>query len=890
MSQPRIGNKDEGHRLKKREKIREKKSLGTDRRRHQFWALGSRPLPPGNFAARGKPPGGGAIQGPPLGGKSNSWCGIQAFVFPQSNWSSALKPSSIEHSEGVGSVFNNCVGSPEQFGSAKTVVQPPWFAETFIWLKIPTFETLGWFVPIGRVKVEGGYRVFCKARLIACRERLWSQGGYAPNHIRCTEPNKLIRPAGSRGAESVMDHSTEGRLDILEITVESIKEETAAIRRDLQRMMKRMGGGHSDHDEGSEGGSTSMNDNGGRTDNGGSNPNWRKRVDLPGFEGQEPHVWINRAERFFYIKKVAEEDKIELAYMSMEGSASYWFKIWRNKAKNRSWQSLKTTLINRFGGGLRGTIYEQLATLRQEGTVEEFTRSYEILLGQTSGLSEELSLGFFLAGLRDDIKGQVRIQDPKDLEGAIKIARDVDDVISRARGGGWNGVNLNAVGPRASTIVVRGEVDRQPLNRSGGMEGSGSNLREGLVTANSVRGGLVGGGDNWGRIVRKLPYPEFLKSREEGCCFRCGDPFAPGHRCSEKSLQVLLLAEDEADEEDGVTQGGNQQEERMELSACSAKGLTQPKTMKLTGKIGERRVVILIDCGASHNFVSRRVAAELELLLVIDTPPYTVSLGDGHQRVSRGRCEKVQIQMEEATVVEDLYVFELGGVDIILGMAWLAKLGDMVINWGKMSMAYVSEGKKLVEPKDMMKVVDADSWFLVWEVGQMEKQKRDACAGELTGEQQTELLAGLQTHYLGCRERESLPPPCDIKHTLVWDPGLVETEENGEWVDRTVFTTVGRYRTVLTIIGRNQSVFTKVGRSRTILGAIGKEEEEGKIVEEELPLPKPPDLKWWAVASGLSSDGNKMTKRSQETKLFGTNLEDKVVLWWGVMLGYRMIE
>ncbi|WVZ02679.1 hypothetical protein V8G54_023485 [Vigna mungo] len=81
LTKVKIENKDEGHRLKKREKIKEKKSLGTARRRrHQFWASGDRPLPPGGFAARGKPPGGrplslsgGAFQGPPPGGKVWAW-------------------------------------------------------------------------------------------------------------------------------------------------------------------------------------------------------------------------------------------------------------------------------------------------------------------------------------------------------------------------------------------------------------------------------------------------------------------------------------------------------------------------------------------------------------------------------------------------------------------------------------------------------------------------------------------------------------------------------------------------------------------------------------------------------------------------------------------------
>ncbi|WVY97734.1 hypothetical protein V8G54_029885 [Vigna mungo] len=76
LTEVKIGNKDEGHRLKKREKIKEKKSLGTARRRRQYLAPGGRPLTPGDFAALGKPPGGrplppsgGAIQGPPPGGK-----------------------------------------------------------------------------------------------------------------------------------------------------------------------------------------------------------------------------------------------------------------------------------------------------------------------------------------------------------------------------------------------------------------------------------------------------------------------------------------------------------------------------------------------------------------------------------------------------------------------------------------------------------------------------------------------------------------------------------------------------------------------------------------------------------------------------------------------------
>lgn len=77
-------------------------------------------------------------------------------------------------------------------------------------------------------------------------------------------------------------------------------------------------------------------------------------------------------------------------------------------------------------------MFEILATLRQDGTVEEFVRHFEVLMGQTRGVPEEQVLGYFLAGLREDVKGQVRIQNPPDLMEAMRIARDVEDAMVRA--------------------------------------------------------------------------------------------------------------------------------------------------------------------------------------------------------------------------------------------------------------------------------------------------------------------------------------------------------------------------------------------------------------------------------------------------------------------------
>lgn len=142
--------------------------------------------------------------------------------------------------------------------------------------------------------------------------------------------------------------------------------------------------------------------------------------------------------------------------------------------------------------------------------------------------------------------------------------------------------------------------------------------------------------------MSNLPYPKFLKRREEGRCFHCGGPFAPGHRCTERSLRILLLVEDE--ENVGNEETVDLEVKTMELSACLADGMTPPKTMKLEGWIGGRRVVVLIDSGASHNFVNRALVGELKLP-VTKTSPYPVSLGDRRKKFTQGRCDRIRLSL-----------------------------------------------------------------------------------------------------------------------------------------------------------------------------------------------------------------------------------------------------
>ncbi|TYK08795.1 ty3-gypsy retroelement transposase [Cucumis melo var. makuwa] len=66
----------------------------------------------------------------------------------------------------------------------------------------------------------------------------------------------------------------------------------------------------------------------------------------------------------------------------------------------------------------------------------------------------------------------------------------------------------------------------------------------------------------------------------------------------------------------------------VELSINSVVGLNDQGTMKVRGKLRDEVVIILIDCGATHNFVSEKLVNKL-LIPIKEKAHYNVILGSG---------------------------------------------------------------------------------------------------------------------------------------------------------------------------------------------------------------------------------------------------------------------
>lgn len=66
----------------------------------------------------------------------------------------------------------------------------------------------------------------------------------------------------------------------------------------------------------------------------------------------------------------------------------------------------------------------------------------------------------------------------------------------------------------------------------------------------------------------------------------------------------------------------------VELSLNSVAGLTAPGTFKIKGMVEDREIVVMIDCGATHNFIPLKLVEELNIPTT-ETTNYGVIMGFG---------------------------------------------------------------------------------------------------------------------------------------------------------------------------------------------------------------------------------------------------------------------
>ncbi|XP_052202680.1 uncharacterized protein LOC127808263 [Diospyros lotus] len=401
---------------------------------------------------------------------------------------------------------------------------------------------------------------------------------------------------------------------------------------------------------------------------------------------------------------------------------------------------------------------------------------FETLVVPVLEVSEAFLKGHFINGLKPEIRAEIKVLQPRGLDRIMTMAQCIEDknaaMLSCNRTFGPARCNFPT---HSTTIVIR----PPPI------QSRSPTLYSRVVSQASNKLSVAGSGSNV--PFKRLSEAERKAKREKGLCFRCDEKYLVSHQCKNKELHVMMIYDEEMEEE-GVkveTREGREEEvgqgsEVIELSMNSVVGLTTPQTMKLQGDIEGQPVVVLIDGGATHNFIAAELVQRLRLPR-IETTECGVIMGTGMAVQGADICKGVKLHLQNLQIVENFLPLELGSFDVILGMKWLAAMGKMRVDWKALTMKFQVGGlavtlqgdpslsKSLVSLKAMMKAFKENGEEMLFELGMMAVE---------FNESQVEVLSFLKEVLAEFEEvfttLEGLPPSRKKDHAINLLPSTVQ--------------------------------------------------------------------------------------------------------------------
>lgn len=271
--------------------------------------------------------------------------------------------------------------------------------------------------------------------------------------------------------------------------------------------------------------------------------------------------------------------------------------------------------------------------------------------------------------------------------------------------------------------------------------------------------------------------------RSKSICFKCKGKYFRGHVCPLKELQILTVVDGlelEVLEEEFAT-GVEVVEEVAPVLYCLSMnfflGKHSPKTTKLQGVVNRSCVVVVINSGASHNFVTPSLAAKLKLKLSQDTS-MEVMLGNGVSVHGSGVCKDVKFSLAEVEFQGNFIALDLGGVDVILGVEWLETLGLCEVDWKSQVWRFYYKGTQVTLQGDPS--LHYPSWSLKTLTIPTVKQQSDSQVMVLVStsvlpveKQMDPALSTVLTGFSAVFAMPTgLPPVRGNKHSITLLPGV----------------------------------------------------------------------------------------------------------------------
>lgn len=198
----------------------------------------------------------------------------------------------------------------------------------------------------------------------------------------------------------------------------------------------------------------------------------------------------------------------------------------------------------------------------------------------------------------------------------------------------------------------------------------------------------------------------------ENKCYKCHNPWVPGHRCREKAVHTITGEEvvypleawpvDTDDEVEVQMQelllqsfetDNKQEDVRISLHAIGeARSLD---LIRIQGEVNGVPVIALVDCGSTHSFVDPKVV-EKAGFKASQTKPMEITVANGSKMYCDEKCDGFTWVMQGQEFKYYLKIMGIGTYEMLLGGDWLKKVGPILLDVGSLALTMVKDGKKVV--------------------------------------------------------------------------------------------------------------------------------------------------------------------------------------------------
>jgi hypothetical protein len=156
--------------------------------------------------------------------------------------------------------------------------------------------------------------------------------------------------------------------------------------------------------------------------------------------------------------------------------------------------------------------------------------------------------------------------------------------------------------------------------------------------------------------------------------------------------ETIETAEDEIPVQDNTT------EEKATLASIN--GVPKYNTFRMRGVLLGQKVSVLIDGGASHNFIDSTLLKRRHIPTV-EFEGFKVEVASGSTMPCDRYIPGMKLTLGRHELVQDVYVMDLPDTSIILGVQWLSMLGPITTNYRTMEMSFTEEGGRKVVLRGM---------------------------------------------------------------------------------------------------------------------------------------------------------------------------------------------